>query len=532
MQLNADVFSLPGFLQALRRHRVKVLLTFLLSAATTFFYTINRSREYESSAKLFVRVGRETVSVDPTAEAAGQVVSVTDTQDREIHSIVSLLSNRDLLEQIVDDLGPATIFGYVEGEGDEDESKLAELIAAAKVGLKSALISVGLLENATPREIAIQIVRDSISVDTDGSSSVIKVSARAETPRLAQLLVQKLIEHHLGFHLQANSALGSLSFFSTETERLLNSLEMVSAELAEVKNKNSVASINTKRESLERQLLTLNERQTQAVSALASATATVNLIREQLLDELEFVPAAETVGMANSTSAGMRQELYRLEILESELLAKLTANHPKVSDIRQQITKARAVMDEEETQVQTTKGINLVHQQLRINLLTELANQQARQAEIDSIERERSKLKQEIATMNQGQLELDRLEREVNLLDTNYRRYVESLEQVRIQKELEQQRISNVNIVQKPSYIDYPVGPSNLVVLALGLISSFSFSCGVAVLAELVSPIQQPLRRREPQSQHRPRSQAKPSADTDAELETAAVEDSYESVEF
>jgi uncharacterized protein involved in exopolysaccharide biosynthesis len=192
--------------------------------------------------------------------------------------------------------------------------------------------------------------------------------------------------------------------------------------------------------------------------------------------------------MANSAKAAMRQELYRLQIVESELLAKLKSTHPRVTEIRDQIEKARTVFEQEEPGVQTTNSINAIYQQLRINFLLEQARRAALESQIDALDSEHDKLVEEITRVNQGELKLADLEREVEVLDANYRRYVDGLEQVRINKELESSRISNVNVVQNPSLVEVPIGPSNLVILALGLIASACAAGSVAIWLEWLSP--------------------------------------------
>jgi uncharacterized protein involved in exopolysaccharide biosynthesis len=484
----ADVLSLPGLLLTLRRHFKKVLATFLLMVTVTVLYVTNRGREYESAAKLFVRVGRETVSVDPTAEASGQLLSVTDTQEREIRSVVSLLSNRDLLEQVVDELGPKTILEFSDPNLPATESSIKKLAKPMVTATKSTLVELGILEVISEREQAIQFVRDSLAVEAGDSSAVIKVSVRTYSPKLAQLIVTKLIDLHLAYHMQANSTPGSLPFFSAQTDRLRNDLQSASKQLATVKNETRVSSLSSKQQSLESRMLSLSEQLSQARTGLASSTSTVAALQQQLGDESELIPSGETVGMANSAKAAMREELYRLQILESELLAKTKEKHPKITQIRDQIQKARSVFDEEEQQVQTTNAINDVYRQLRISLLLELANQAALEAKLSALVLEQDALHEEIERVNSGELKIVNLQREVDLLDVNYRHYVESFEQVRIQKELESQQISNVNVAQKPSYVDYPVGPGNLLLLALGLIASICGACGVAMLSESMTP--------------------------------------------
>lgn len=486
-QIQEDVLSLPGFLRAVHRHRVKVLATFALLASLTFLYAINRGREYESAAKLFVRIGRETVSVDPTAEASGQMVGVTDTQEREIRSIVSLLYNRDLLEQVVDDLGVETILG----ETDQDESAaslFAQGMRTARASLKGKLVDWGILESVSDREQAIQFVRDSLNVTAGDSTAVIRIAACADSPKLAQTIVAKVIDLHLEYHLRANSSPGSLPFFSKQTDHLRRELEDWTEKMATIKNENSLASLNAKKDSLEAEMLSLNQQLTQRKADLASTSSTIRQIEVQLSSESEMVPSTETVGMANSAKAVMRQELYRLQILESEFLSKYKPTHPKVAEIRDQIEKAERVFNSEEQQVQTTSSTNAVFQQLRINLLVQSAKRAALEAELQTLVSEKEHLKAEIQKVNAGEIELSNIQRHVDLLDMNYRRYVENLEQVRINRELESQQISNLNVVQSPSFVDFPIGASNKVILASGLICAAALACLVGVLCTLLEP--------------------------------------------
>lgn len=525
-QMYVDILSLPGFLQAVGRHRKKVILTFLIMVSLTVLFVVSRQREYASSAQLFVRIGRETVSVDPTAEAAGQLISMTDTQEREIRSIVSVLGNRDLLEKVVDDLGPQAIL-----EPASEPGPLSKIIKPIRDSIKSTLETSGILERVSDREKAIKTVKDSLEVEAGEVSSVISVSVRAETPDLAQRIVASLVDHHLNEHLEANSSRGTLPFFTAQTERLLEDLDAASSELTELKTQNSVASLEAKKESLETQMLSLNEKLSLATTGLASTSSNVAALREQLSDESELIPSEETSGMAGTAKAAMREELYRLQILESELLAKYTTNHPQVTRIREQIAQARQVFESEEEQVQMTTGKNEVYQQLRINYLVALGNQAALEAEIDALENERKKLETEIARVNQGEQQLVSLQRKVDLLDANYRRYVDNLEQVRIHQELENNQISNVNIVQQPSFVDYPVGPSNLLVLALGMIVSLACACGLALVCESMHP-QEVVQRRPAKRRYRKMELAESEAEAEAKAEAEAdAEHDLESVE-
>ena len=60
---------------------------------------------YKSEARLLVRIGRESVSLDPTA-TTGQVISVGQSRESEINSELEILKSRELAQKVVDAIGP------------------------------------------------------------------------------------------------------------------------------------------------------------------------------------------------------------------------------------------------------------------------------------------------------------------------------------------------------------------------------------------------------------------------------------------
>ena len=66
--------SLRDFLYILFRHKWKVILFFLAVMVTVTLGTFLVAEIYRAEAKLMVRIGRENVSLDPTA-TTGQVIS-------------------------------------------------------------------------------------------------------------------------------------------------------------------------------------------------------------------------------------------------------------------------------------------------------------------------------------------------------------------------------------------------------------------------------------------------------------------------
>src|SRR5437870_1285276 len=92
------------------RHKGKMLLFFLTAVACVAAFTLLSPRAYRSQAKLFVRLGRENATLDPTATfGQTRVVAVPQSRENEINTAVEILKSRVLLEKVVDAVGPEAI---------------------------------------------------------------------------------------------------------------------------------------------------------------------------------------------------------------------------------------------------------------------------------------------------------------------------------------------------------------------------------------------------------------------------------------
>ncbi len=73
-----NTLSFDQVRRACQRHKGKMLLFFVLVMAGTAVGTYLSPRSYRSQAKLFIRLGRENVTLDPTATLAPNGFSGSD----------------------------------------------------------------------------------------------------------------------------------------------------------------------------------------------------------------------------------------------------------------------------------------------------------------------------------------------------------------------------------------------------------------------------------------------------------------------
>jgi uncharacterized protein involved in exopolysaccharide biosynthesis len=90
------------------RHRKKMALFFCVAVALIVTVVIAIPRRYPSQAKMLLRIGRETVALDPTA-TLGQVINVSQSGQSEINTLLEVLKSRDLAEKVVAEIGTDVI---------------------------------------------------------------------------------------------------------------------------------------------------------------------------------------------------------------------------------------------------------------------------------------------------------------------------------------------------------------------------------------------------------------------------------------
>ena len=158
-------FSLSTFISAARNHWYPAALVFGGTALLAVLAMIFLPRTYHSGAMLFVKLGRETVSLDPTA-TTGSTISVLDTRDNEINSIRDMLYSRGIVEKVVDRIGPEVVLGDA-----ELTDEVREVDRFAQEDYRNS-----------PRQKAIRQLIEDTYVESSRKSSVLTLNSKGASP--------------------------------------------------------------------------------------------------------------------------------------------------------------------------------------------------------------------------------------------------------------------------------------------------------------------------------------------------------------
>lgn len=445
--------SVRDFCHVLFRHRIKAATFFVTVVGLVLVGIVLTPKKYASEAKLFIRLGRESVGLDPTATTGGQTISLSYSRESEIQSLLNLLESRVMFELAVDQLTAGFVL-------EEDlESSTADRLWTALFGW---LPSRQRDDPALTRERAVRAMMDTLTVENPVKSHVFTIVYKAGSPRRAQEVLQKYLDVCLEQYVRVHRNPHSRQFFVEQSELLANQLRQANQELRDAKNEVGLVSVESQRKLLEDNVSNLDRQLLDVRLQLASTNDRIKVLRSRVSEPVDMSAAS---GLSTRAVDDMRTQLYTLQIREREMVSRYTAEHPNVIAIQEQVAESQQLLDRQE-------------------LLIELSNAASLNARMESLTQHYEQNQGRLYELNENEARITELERRVEQLTASYRIYATNLEQARIDQELENEHITNIAVAQAPTYVAKPLSRRGQLTLTLGLIVATLGSIGVAHVFE------------------------------------------------
>jgi uncharacterized protein involved in exopolysaccharide biosynthesis len=458
-------YTARDFVTSFFRHKKKAFCFVASVAALATLVLLFAPRKYRSEARLFMQVGRESVRLDPTATTGKTIALQQSGRDNEIATAMEVLKSRAIAEQAVDELSPEVVLGE-SGDGRAEPNPVADFVMWP---LRQAIGAIKSIDPISKREEAIIELTDGFAVDAEHDSTVIVLTYDGKSPVLAQRVLDAVVDAYAEQHVKLHRTSGSKGFFTEQYSELERQLIEAESKLREAKNAAGLASVEARRGTLETRLGSIEQVRNEAIQLSAASVARIEALTASTAAMPERLHTS-TRTAPNSGADSLRSQLYGLQVKLMDLEAKYSAEHPQVVSTRAQVAEAKELVAAESPERQeTVDSLNENHRALSLDLAqaeSELAGIQARLAELDT---QREITLSDLKQLNDLELEIDQLERNVSLANSNFFRYAEALEQARMDEELDNNRISNINVAQPPTLMEKPVSPSKLIVLALSM---------------------------------------------------------------
>jgi capsular exopolysaccharide synthesis family protein len=457
--------SLRDVSYVLFRHKRKAIWFFAGFLFLVTLVTFTMPKTYQSNAKILVKLGRESVILDPTVTASGHVVNVSPRRESVIKDEMEILNSRDLAEKVVDSIGP-------------EKFHQGFLHSISSFFFKPDLVK--------ERDSAVRALMKTWRIEAQKDSNIITISYEAHNPKLAHKVVQDLLDFYLVKHLAVNRTKGSLAFFKQQADKQKEELAQTEDALEKMKNRTGISSVVEQRNILLGRIGGLQKEIVDAHTTLSASLDKTKAMQQLLKDTPKTIVTGNTKGFPNYAADGMRQKLYDLQLKEQDLLSRYTAKNFLVQQVRREIRNAKALLQKEApTRVQVSKGVNPAYQQLVLAIVSGHSAQAALKAKAQSLETSLASARDDLKALNQSEVQLAGLQRDKQIQEANYQRYSEKLEQARIDTALDLEKISNISIAQAATSPIAPVWPQKGLILSLAIMFSGFGAVGLAYSAEL-----------------------------------------------
>ncbi len=486
--MNHRPFTVYDAIQGVNRRKMLVASFFVVTCLFIGTATLLMPKSYKSEARLFMRLGRENTSLDATATLGEHpVVMLPQSREAEINSIVELIQSKQLYEQVVDALEPERILNPKWRPASEGDPEPPSLISSMVGSVMDLFTYIGLVNDLPARERAVIKLQKGVEIEAFEKSNVLTVSFVAYSPELARDVVDRLVASYQTQHVNLHRPAQAFEFLEEETSRIEQELTKARIALECFKNETGTLESSQQRTILIERLAKLKQDLLMAETTEAVLRTEVEKLTLGLSQTSEKVTMSETIGAGNEGADGMRQELFRLEVLREQLAAKFTPNHPNTKRIEEQLQQAKSLLEAEENKrKESIVGPNRVYQETAVALEHKKPLLAAEETRVRKLKEQIGELSQTLHTFTANERKFAELERNVDVLEANYRKYFSNLEQARIDTKMKAQELSNIGIAQPATLNLKPHSPSNLINFGAAVFLGLVGGVGLAVFLEFL----------------------------------------------
>ena len=369
------------------------------------------------------------------------------------------------------------------------ESKESSIVGSAAGSLLQLLAEKGVLNQLPTREKAVIRLQKKVEIEAFEKSNVLTVSFKSHSPELAQEVVDRLVSEYQTQHVNLHRPPRAFEFLETETNRIESELDEARAKLEAFKNRTGILESTQQRTVLIERIAQLKADLLLSEATEAALRTEVNELTQRLALLPETETMAQTVGAGNDGADGMRQELYRLEVMREQLDAKFRSNHPRMKQMNDQVKKAMAILSEAEAdRRESIIGPNKIYQETAVAIGQKRPMLAAEQARAEILRKQINSIEATLDQFTANEREFAKLDRKVEILEGNFRKYATNLEQARIDTKMKSQEFSNVGIAQPATLNLKPTSPNKMVNLCAAIFLGMFGGIGLAVFSEYLNP--------------------------------------------
>lgn len=417
-----------------------LLLAFLLPAGAGIAALFLMPDRYAAETLLLVRAGRDSAGVTDTTGAA-PTLSQLDLA-KVVRSELDLLRSVDVVREVIQTIGAGTLYPWI------NEPRL-----------------LGLLPPIDPdrrEDRVIEAFRWDLYAEVTENSNVLRVIYSNRRPAVAISAVLTLLSAYRERRerLLAN---GNSTFLAEEVRRASDSLRQLDDELRGLLAGLGVSDAAQEAQLTAARLDALRKREGELIEGRTTTATQLRAARELIAITPDTILASRETSN-QTTNDESSNELLRLQLQRTHLVAQYAPDHPLVREVNRKIVTARAaVADGRRPRFATNREVrNPTVEWLNSRIAALSIEQGSLERQIAEVASQVTQLENRLGELRDADVRLRDLGRQRDVLEATYRQFTAREATTRIEEEASRNRSPTIQTVQQPSvpYTPRNLGPS------------------------------------------------------------------------
>jgi len=416
-----------------RRKRLTLTLLGLWTVGLAAFIWL-QPPSYEEEIRFLIRNTRVGSPVSPEVNSGPLARDYVD--ETAIATEIQVLSNLKLLRTVVDSCGLAT------GKSIQDTEK------------------------------AVQKLKKDLKIGPVLKANMIKAKYASSDPKEVESVLRNLSEGYLTEHLRAHSAAGAQGLFEKQAAFYEQRLKELQAQLTEFQSERDIVVLGQQKDLSVRRQQDLETSLKVAQTARLENSRKLAGLKEQLAS-LDPRVTTQSRQIPNQYSIErLNTMLVELQNRRTQLLTKFQPDERLVKEVQKQIEDTQAALSRANTNIATeqTSDVNPVRQSLEAEYMKAKLADAEYETRARSLERQILESRKSLNNLRASTPKEDELLRQMKEAEANYFLYSKKREDARIETAMDQQRISNVVLIEPPQVPAVPVPRLSLTVVAVYLL--------------------------------------------------------------
>jgi polysaccharide biosynthesis protein PslE len=456
----------PSLIYVAFRHWRTIVAVVLLAVGGAGAYGLLSTPQYQADAQLVVKFNMQrTIMPGLDAPAGG----TPGDHDQILASHLLQLQGRGLAEQVIRSVGVATIYPRM-AETDGPGTWFDQLRRA--LGLEDRSLDAA-VDRFVGKDLKVKLAKN---------SNVIQLAYLNPDPEVAKRALATLIDRFL----EQEARLGrdpNLEFVQSQVEHYRRQVTEAQGAMEAFQLKNGISAMDEETTQFLRQRADLEAQLTLNRIRVEESQNKMKVLRQQMSGLREVVNLNQE--SRDPALDAARTQLVQLQMRHQVLRKTFEPDSPAVQDVEAQIARTNdAIAGFAERAQQRQTAPNPTHQFVQSSYLQAQADLEGASKAQPTIVAQLDRIAARLADLSRVQATYQDLVREYQIVDQNYRAYLQGVQQARIADDLNKQKVTTISIFDPATASADPVKPRRLLLVAMGALLGIVLGLTAAFVRE------------------------------------------------